>query len=70
GVLYPYVGNIPGHPGYHTYCPVCGNSVIRRSQWGVYEIKLTEDKKCMYCKNPIPITGTAQVTLRGFKSFI
>jgi len=70
GVLYPYVGNIPGHPGYHTYCPVCGNPVIKRFQWGVYEVKLTEDKKCMYCKNPIPITGSVQVTRRGFKSFM
>lgn len=70
GVLYPYVGNVPGHPGYHTYCSTCGKTVIKRFQWGVYEVKLTEDKKCMYCRNPIPITGSVQVTSRGFKLFM
>jgi len=70
GVLYPYVGNIPGHPGFHTYCPSCGNPVIKRFQYGVYEVKLTEDNKCMYCKTPIPITGSAQATKRSFKLFI
>ena len=70
GLLYPYVGNIPDHPGNHTYCPTCNKPVIKRFQWGVYEVKLTTDKKCLYCKSPIPITGTVQVTQRGFRPFI
>ena len=70
GVLYPYVGNIPDHPGNHTYCPTCGKPIIKRFQWGVYEVKLTADKRCLYCKSPIPITGTAQTTQRGFKPFM
>ena len=70
GILFPYVGNIPDHPGHHTYCPVCGKPVIKRFEWGVYEVKLTEDKRCLYCKNPIPITGAVQVTQRGFKTFV
>ncbi|MHC1601437.1 MAG: AmmeMemoRadiSam system radical SAM enzyme [Candidatus Nezhaarchaeales archaeon] len=70
GVMYPYVGNVPGHPGYHTYCPKCGKPVIKRFQYGVYEVKLTEDKRCMYCKNPIPITGSVQITKKGFKLFV
>jgi len=58
GILYPYVGNVPGHRGYHTYCPNCGKPLIKRFQYGIYEVKLTEDKKCIYCENPIPITGS------------
>jgi len=30
GLHYPYVGNVPGHPGNHTYCPKCGVAVIER----------------------------------------
>lgn len=30
GLHYPYVGNVPGHPGNHTYCPKCGKVVIER----------------------------------------
>ncbi|MEM4576565.1 MAG: radical SAM protein [Candidatus Nezhaarchaeales archaeon] len=70
GVLYPYVGNVPNHPGYHTYCPSCGEPVIKRSQLGIHEVKLTRDNKCMYCKNPIPITGTARTTNFRFRLLI
>jgi pyruvate formate lyase activating enzyme len=31
GIHYPYVGNVPGHAGNHTYCPTCGKIVIERS---------------------------------------
>jgi pyruvate formate lyase activating enzyme len=31
GLRYAYVGNAPGHPGAHTYCPSCKKIVIRRS---------------------------------------
>jgi pyruvate formate lyase activating enzyme len=30
GLHYPYVGNVPGHPGNNTYCPGCGQVVIER----------------------------------------
>lgn len=30
GIRYPYVGNVPGHPGNQTYCPGCGKVVIAR----------------------------------------
>ena len=30
GIHYAYVGNVPGHPGNHTYCPNCGKVVIER----------------------------------------
>lgn len=31
GLRYVYVGNVPGHPGNHTYCPRCGAVVVERS---------------------------------------
>lgn len=70
GILYPYVGNIPGHPGYHTYCPNCSKPIIKRFNYGVYDLKLTEDKKCIHCKKPIPITGRAQLTTKSFKTLM
>jgi hypothetical protein len=31
GVLFPYIGNVSGHPYDNTYCPRCQNVVIRRA---------------------------------------
>ena len=30
GIRYAYVGNVPNHPGNHTYCPRCKKVVIKR----------------------------------------
>jgi len=30
GIHYPFVGNVPDHPGNNTYCPACGKIVIKR----------------------------------------
>ena len=48
GLHYPYVGNVPGHPGNHTYCPSCGNAVIRRESFFVTEIKM-KNGRCAFC---------------------
>ena len=29
GIRYAYIGNVPDHPGNHTYCPQCGKAVIQ-----------------------------------------
>ncbi len=52
GLRYPYIGNWPGHPGNHTYCPKCGEIVIRRTGFFVTEI-LMEQGLCRKCKQPI-----------------
>lgn len=52
GIRYAYVGNVPGHPGNHTYCPNCGSIVIRRSGFFVLEINLTKGC-CKFCQTPI-----------------
>ena len=57
GVLYPYVGNVSGHKYESTYCPKCGEKLVKR--YGCYVLKygITEDKQCPKCRTQIPITG-------------
>ncbi len=54
GINYPYVGNVPsGHPGESTYCPGCGEMVIKRVGYRVLSITL-KDGKCPSCGIEIP----------------
>jgi len=57
GILFPYIGNVAGHPYENTYCPNCGNAVIKRYGYSIVKYRLTEDKKCEYCGTRIPIKG-------------
>jgi pyruvate formate lyase activating enzyme len=52
GLHYPFVGNVPGHPGNNTYCPKCGKAVIIRTGFFVTEIHM-KDGCCEYCAQPI-----------------
>jgi pyruvate formate lyase activating enzyme len=52
GLHYAYVGNVPGHPGNHTYCPGCGKIVIERRGFFIAEMKI-QDGLCTYCRTPI-----------------
>lgn len=52
GIHYPYVGNVPGHKGNNTYCPSCGETVIRRRGFFVEEIRM-ENGTCSSCGYPI-----------------
>jgi len=52
GLHYPYVGNVPGHPGNNTYCPSCGKVVIRRTAFFVTGVYI-EQGKCKFCKAQI-----------------
>jgi pyruvate formate lyase activating enzyme len=40
GLRYPYVGNVPGHPGNHTFCPGCGEIVVERRGFSVRRERL------------------------------
>jgi len=53
GVRFVYVGNVPGHAGNNTYCPVCGRAIIIREGFTVTEYHLTGGK-CAYCGTAIP----------------
>ncbi|GEM_PF-8665 len=52
GIRYPYIGNVPGHPGNHTHCPGCGKAVISRTGFFVTEKHLKEGR-CGYCNERI-----------------
>lgn len=52
GLHFPYVGNVPGHPGNHTYCPGCGTIVIERLGFEVKKVGLKEGR-CEKCAAPV-----------------
>lgn len=49
GLRYPYVGNVPGHPGNHTVCPGCGKIVVKRAGFFVDELHI-KDGRCEFCQ--------------------
>jgi len=57
GVLFPYLGNVTGHPYENTYCPRCGTLLIRREGWRLREYALTQDQSCPSCGFDVPLTG-------------
>jgi pyruvate formate lyase activating enzyme len=57
GVLFPYVGNVDGHRYENTYCPKCGEKLVRRHGYRILKYVITKDKKCPNCGMQIPITG-------------
>jgi pyruvate formate lyase activating enzyme len=52
GLRYAYVGNVPGHPGNHTYCPGCRKAVVRRDGFLVTELNVLRGR-CRFCRQPI-----------------
>ena len=57
GLNYVYLGNVPGHKYENTYCPRCGELVIKRYGFDVIRWNLTEDMKCPKCDEKIAIKG-------------
>ena len=53
GLEYVYIGKVPGHEGWNTYCPQCGNMIIQRTGYMIGEMYITEGR-CAYCGNPVP----------------
>jgi len=68
GILFPYLGNVPGHPYENTYCPECGELLIKRYGYSVLKYNITEDGKCRHCGKEIPITGN-YIPKRGISFF-
>lgn len=49
GIRYAYVGNVPGHPGNHTYCPSCGKVCVERNGFFVTRMEV-QNGRCRYCQ--------------------
>ncbi len=52
GLHYPYVGNVPGHPGNHTYCPNCKKIVVERQNFFILEMNV-KGGHCKFCNHKI-----------------
>ena len=52
GINYAYVGNVPNHPGNHTYCPNCKKVVIKRMGFFLEEMHV-KDGRCAFCRRKI-----------------
>jgi len=57
GLNYVYMGNVPGHRYENTYCPNCGELLIRRFSFEIVKWHLTKDMHCPECQQSIPIKG-------------
>ena len=53
GLTYVYIGNIPGHPANHTYCPSCKQILIERFDYDLVQSKLSANA-CPFCRWHIP----------------
>ena len=58
GLKHVYLGNVPGHPLEHTYCPNCGEVVIKRFGFDITDWKLKNGNICPNCGYRLNIRGT------------
>jgi pyruvate formate lyase activating enzyme len=64
GLRYVYIGNVPGHPWEHTYCPGCGAIAVRRYGFDITGWELTKDNRCKKCDYKLPIYGSLEKTAK------
>lgn len=57
GLRYVYIGNVPGHPAESTYCPGCGQVLIKRYSYEIMEYNLDRLNRCRFCGYKTPIVG-------------
>jgi len=53
GLQYVYIGKVPGHEGWNTFCPHCGKMIIQRTGYMIGEMHIDEGR-CAYCGHPVP----------------
>lgn len=53
GMQYVYLGNVPGHERYSTYCHNCHKPLILRAGYHINELNI-DNGRCTFCKTPIP----------------
>lgn len=66
GLRHVYIGNVPGHPREHTYCPKCGYPVVERMGFYVTSWKLGRDNRCPRCGYKVNIKGIRKRTTGWF----
>lgn len=49
GIKYVYIGNVPGNGHEDTFCPECGELLIKRGMFGLESYKLTDKRACPRC---------------------
>ncbi len=64
GLKYVYIGNVPGHPLEHTYCPGCGAIAIRRYGFDITGWYLDKNNRCKKCGYQLPIIGALERTFK------
>jgi pyruvate formate lyase activating enzyme len=65
GLHYVYIGNVPGHEADNTYCPKCGELLVKRYEFSVTRYEL-RDKQCQKCGAKINIVGEYTPSKRGW----
>jgi len=70
GLKYAYLGNVPGHPLEHTYCPECNNIVIKRYGFSIESWNLDANNTCKSCGNRIPVIGKLHKAKKNHFQFI
>ncbi len=61
GFNYAYIGNVPGDRRQNTYCPGCGNILVRRDMMRTLQVNLREDGKCKFCGHESGIVNFTEV---------
>jgi len=57
GLKYVYIGNVPGHRLENTYCPNCGELLIKRYIFDITRINIVNHYECPKCSTKIKIIG-------------
>ncbi len=70
GLQYAYLGNVPGHPLEHTYCPECNKVAVGRYGFSITSWNLDAQNRCKDCGHPIPIIGTVRKARKTRFQFI
>ena len=55
GMQYVYIGNAPIADGETTFCPECGEPIIKRDGFSVLSDEIKKTRKCPKCKAPLNI---------------
>jgi pyruvate formate lyase activating enzyme len=53
GIHYVYLGNVPGHEAYNTYCHNCHKILVERKGYHIATFNI-EQGRCTFCHTPIP----------------